>query len=321
MNFNFGEVLSRAWQIVWKHKILWIFGILASCNTNRGSYNFSNSANYQEDAGNLPPQVTDWINQMADNLIPVIAVLVAIFCVILILSVFLGTMGRIGLIRGTSSVEGGTEHLAFGQLFRESLPFFWRSFWLWFLVGLPFFFLMLLMLGLFAMGLFAMLGSGAEDMALVGLLGMLPVVLICSCIIALLGWVVGLIGQQAQNAIVVDDLGTLPALSRGWELFKDNLGSIFLMAIILAVISFAVGMLIAIPVMIIVLPAMMAFFVGQGESMTPLIILGLCMVAFIPVSLVINGVFSSYHEAVWTLTYLRLTRKPEEPIVLAEANA
>ena len=27
MNFNFGEVLSRAWQIVWKHKVLWIFGI------------------------------------------------------------------------------------------------------------------------------------------------------------------------------------------------------------------------------------------------------------------------------------------------------
>ncbi len=32
MNFNFGEVLSRAWQIIWKHKVLWIFGILASCS-------------------------------------------------------------------------------------------------------------------------------------------------------------------------------------------------------------------------------------------------------------------------------------------------
>ena len=27
MNFNFGEVLTRAWQIIWKHKVLWIFGI------------------------------------------------------------------------------------------------------------------------------------------------------------------------------------------------------------------------------------------------------------------------------------------------------
>jgi hypothetical protein len=31
MNFNFGEVLTRAWQIIWKHKVLWVFGILASC--------------------------------------------------------------------------------------------------------------------------------------------------------------------------------------------------------------------------------------------------------------------------------------------------
>ena len=23
-NFNFGEVLSQAWQIIWKHKILWV---------------------------------------------------------------------------------------------------------------------------------------------------------------------------------------------------------------------------------------------------------------------------------------------------------
>jgi hypothetical protein len=28
MNFDFGEVLSRAWQITWKHKVLWIIGIL-----------------------------------------------------------------------------------------------------------------------------------------------------------------------------------------------------------------------------------------------------------------------------------------------------
>lgn len=28
MNFDVGEVLSRAWQITWKHRVLWIIGIL-----------------------------------------------------------------------------------------------------------------------------------------------------------------------------------------------------------------------------------------------------------------------------------------------------
>ncbi len=36
MNFNFSEVLTRAWQIIWKHKVLWIFGILAGCGQGGG---------------------------------------------------------------------------------------------------------------------------------------------------------------------------------------------------------------------------------------------------------------------------------------------
>ena len=28
MKFDVGEVLSQAWQITWKHKVLWIIGIL-----------------------------------------------------------------------------------------------------------------------------------------------------------------------------------------------------------------------------------------------------------------------------------------------------
>ena len=42
MNFNFGEVLTRAWQITWKYKVLWIFGILAGC-TNGGGGGGGNS--------------------------------------------------------------------------------------------------------------------------------------------------------------------------------------------------------------------------------------------------------------------------------------
>ena len=33
---NYSEILSRAWQIIWKHKVLWIFGILAGCANSGG---------------------------------------------------------------------------------------------------------------------------------------------------------------------------------------------------------------------------------------------------------------------------------------------
>ena len=42
----------------------------------------------------------------------------------------------------------------------------------------------------------------------------------------------------------------------------------------------------------------------------PLIIMGVCMCVYIPVSMLLNGVLTSYTESAWTLTYLRLTRDP-----------
>lgn len=321
MTFNFGEVLTRAWQIVWKHKVLWIFGILASCNTNRGSFNFNNSLNYQEDADNLPPQVLEQFNQAMENIVPILAILVAVICVIGIVSVFLGTMGRIGLIHGTASVEGGADHLSFGELFRESLPFFWRSFWLWILASLPFLIIILLVLGTLFFGMLALFGNNFDETGLLGLVVIIPIMLACFCVIGLLSWIVRLIAQQAQNAVVLEGLGTVPALSRGWTVFRQNLGTLLLLSIILGVIGFLIGMVLVIPAMMVAVPMAMAFMAGQGQSATPLILLGLCLVVFIPVALLLNGVLTAFQDATWTLTYLRLTRKPQTAVVSAEANA
>ena len=137
MNFNFGEVLTRAWQIVWKHKILWVFGILASCG--QGSGNFNSNSNIRNDSSNFnpPPQMLEWARWIENNVAAFIAILVAVVCIILIITTFLSTIGRIGLIRGAAQAEGGAENLVFGQLFSESMPYFWRSFGLGLLVGLP----------------------------------------------------------------------------------------------------------------------------------------------------------------------------------------
>src|SRR5262245_37382407 len=131
MNFNFGEVLTRAWQIVWKHRVLWIFGILASCGRGGGGNGGGNSAGnngFDGSGPNLPPQMMQWFQWMQENIATFIAIVLAIVCVIWIIATFLSIIGRIGLIRGTAQVEGGTENLIFGQLFSESMPYFWRMF-------------------------------------------------------------------------------------------------------------------------------------------------------------------------------------------------
>jgi len=322
MSFNFGEVLSRAWQIIWKHKVLWIFGILAGCG--RGNANF-NSGSRGGDGGfngpgpDLPPQVMQWFRTIQENLTAFIIVGCVVILLIWAVTIFLSTIGKVGLIRGTSQADDGVERLIFGQLFGESTPYFWRVFGLSLIVAIP----VLVVLAALIAGVvaFAISASGGNDAANVGLLGMIPLLIGCFCLLIPVMFVVGMIIRQAERAIVLEGMPLLPALSRGWEVFRKNLGPIILMAIILAVIGFIVGFVIAIPVIIIVLPAVIAFAASEAQNWTPLIFMGIGLCIYIPISLVVNGIMTAYIESAWTLTYMRLTKPQDNAPVMLEANA
>jgi len=311
-NFNFGEVLTRAWQIIWKHKVLWIFGILASCGRGGGSGNSGSGGNngFSGSGSDLPPQVMQWFQWIENNLTTFIALTIALVCVIWIVVTFLSTIGKVGLIRGTAQAEGSAESLIFGQLFSESTPYFWRMFGLSLILSIP----ILIVVFVFVIGLLAFIipvSQSGGDGSAIGALAILPLMIGCFCLLIPVMFVVGMIFRQSERAIVLEELGVLPAISRGWEIFRANLGPIILMAIILGIIGFVVGLVVAIPIIIIVFPAMFAFIVGGAESTTPLIFMGICFCLYLPVLILLNGIMVSYVETAWTLTYLRLTGKPQ----------
>jgi len=324
MNFNFGEVLSRAWQIIWKHKVLWIFGILASCS--RGGSSGNSGSNWQQSGNNgfggtpnFPPQLQQFFETISQNATAFIAIAVAIVCIFWIVAIFLGTIGKIGLIRGTWQVEGGAGNLIFGQLFSESTPYFWRMFGLSLVVSLPF----LILIGALVAGLlvFGISMSQGSDASAVGFVAMLPLLIGCVCLLIPVGFVINMIVRQAENAIVLEDASILPSISRGWDIFRNNLGPIILMAIILVVISLVAGLIIAIPIIVMVVPAAIAFAAGNAQDWTPMIIAGVLLCLYIPVSMLLNGILISYTESVWTLTYMRLTKPQDNTPVVLEANA
>ena len=320
MNFNFGEVLSRAWQIVWRHKVLWIFGIFAGCSRGGGGGSGGGgNTGFETQGPDLPPQVMRWLEIIAENLVTFAAVGIGLICVLWLIGIFLGTIGRIGLIHGTSQADNGTENLIFGQVFSASLPHFWRVFGLSLLMALPF----LVVIAVVFAGLlaFALSASGGGDEAVFGLVAMVPLIIACACILVPVMIVIGLIVRQAERAIVLENMSVFPALSRGWDVFRSHLGPIILMAIILFIINLAVGFVIAIPVFLIVIPTMFAFMAGEAQNWTPLAVMGVGLCLYIPVSLLLNGIAIAFSESAWTLTYLRLTRPPDDAPVFVEANA
>ena len=319
MNFNFGEVLTRAWQITWKYKVLWIFGILAGC-TNGGGGGSGGGGNSGYSTGpsdqNLPPELQRFFHQMenlvdwvADNLW-IFIVIALVVLLIAVVSMFLGTIGRIGLIKGSYEAEQGAETLAFGELFSTSMPYFWRVFGLSFLIGLAF---LLLFMPIVLVGV---LSAG------VGFLCLLPLI----CLLIPVGIAVGIIIEQANRAIVLEDMSMLDGLKRGWEIARSNVGPILVMALILFGIGLVLGIVIALPIFIIVFPAAFAFAMGEGQSLTPLYTAGVCFCLYIPVAWLLNGVLTTFTQSAWTLTYLRLTQDSEPPEtpetpVIAEPDA
>jgi hypothetical protein len=302
---NIGEILSKAWQIIWKHKVLWIFGILAGCANGGGG---GGSGNLRMGQDQMPPEMQRFADQFAQipewQLIVIGLVVIIVLLLLFVLAIFLSTMGRIGLIRGASQVDQGETRLQFGSLFSSSMPYFWRVFGLNLLVGLAAFVLALLVALIAVLGTVFTLG--------LGLFCIIPLL----CLLVPVGWLVGIIIEQATISIVLENKGIMDALRRGWEVFRANVGNLLLVWLILGVISLVLGFVLSLPIIVIAAPAMIAFIAGNQADMTPLLLAGLCLAGYIPVMLVLNGILAAFVQTSWTLTFMRLTTaKALEPVV------
>jgi len=143
------------------------------------------------------------------------------------------------------------------------------------------------------------------------------------CVIFLLAFLLGIIAPQAENAIVIEDRGVLGGLQRGWEVLSGNLGPLLIIWLIQTVIAFAAGLVIAVPLLIAVVPLFVSAMMAQPGrfSYLPLILAGLCVVAYTPLSLLAHGIVATYIQSLWSLAYLRLTRPAPAAAAMAAANA
>ncbi len=312
---NYGEVLSKAWKIIWRFKILWIFGILASCSGNLGNGSSSSGNNgirYNVPGENLPPGIQNFITQMTNVIqnIPfwVWILLFIVLLLVIVIVVLLGTVGRIGVIKGTSLADDGAASLPFTELFTGSFHYFWRVFLMNILVGLAVFAFIIVFFLFFVVAGIATLG--------IALLCLIPL----ACLLIPASWLVSLVVEQSTIAIVVEDLGIMAGISRGWDVIKRNIGTIIVMALILLIGGGIVGFILSLPVAFILVPPIMSIIFIPGSLGTGLIISALIFLVYLPIWLVLAGILRAYIGASWTLTYRRLTGKmisaqmPEPPV-------
>ncbi|HSN95105.1 MAG TPA: hypothetical protein VLR89_08600 [Anaerolineaceae bacterium] len=254
---NYSEVVSKAWQYVWKHKILWLFALFAGSiiggATGTSSWSMGRSrANNQDQFWNRLPNSRSWSHGIETwfKSIPQetwIWIGIATFAVVLILSVlnlFVSTAGRAGLIKGLLLAEDrpAASHLSFKEIWQGMKPYYWRLL------------LLRLFLGVagFALGISIMLIILFLTVISFGtiLLLLIPLVLL----IIPVNWLIQSVIVHATIALVDEDLDIFKAIKRGWEVVSKNIWAMLVIRLIVVLIGLATVIICLIPLGLASLP-------------------------------------------------------------------
>lgn len=303
MNFDIGEILSTAFKITWKHKIMWLFSALPALLSfiifpfvfvpvflmNQGSF----SGLFFMDS-------------------PLYGILFfGLMIIIGLLSYVLYGISSSAVILGSIRAEGGAEQFAFNELFNDSKPYWWRVMGVILLIGLGFFIVFAVIFGCFAL-------LGAMTAGL-GFICLQPLMLLMYPLMMVLYGII----EISQVGVVADELSVPDSIRRGWELVRANFWRVMLISLI---VYFGISLLSA----IIMLPLMSPLFLipilldnGMTDfnPRTMMLFMGGFSLIFIPVMGLIQGITLTFMKSTYTLVYLRLTKSQDNAPVVLEENA
>jgi hypothetical protein len=299
---NYSAVVSKAWQYVWKYKILWLFALFAGSliggATGTSSWTMSNSrANNHGNFWTRLPGSHPWANGIENwfRAIPeatwiwlgLVAFSVAVF--ISLLSLFVGTAGRAGLIKGLLMAEDRPEgkSLSFNEVWQGMKPYYWRLLLLRLFIGLAGFVLgiTLILIALF--------------LTVISLGTILLLLIPLALLIIPINWFIKSLIIHATIALVDEDLDIFTAIKRGWEVVSKHVGSILVVMLIVVLINFALAIGSLIPLGIASLPWIIILASGgsistvgwlAGGILVGLAVLFVCLIGMW-VNTLVHGIF------------------------------
>jgi hypothetical protein len=257
---DYGDLLTRAWRVVWGNKYLIIVGFLAALGSAGGtsgpnfSYSFSNE--------DLPPGFDIRVERFFEEYWPYMAGLACLAMLITLVLWLVRLTAQGGLIGAVDRLEAG-EKVSFGEAISAGAGKLGR------LVGINvIMYGVFFILGMIAAGLGIALFVNALDYGLSnystvaeGTLATLGILLACIgvlfCLLLPVLAVVSVIYPFAQRAAVLEDLSVTGSIGRGWRIIRANLAEV----IILVVIFIALGILFGLVIAAIMFPLGLLLFV------------------------------------------------------------
>lgn len=308
---DYTGILKRAWNVTWKYKILWLFGLFAggmgggiSSNSN-GS---SNRVNTGQGTSGLPSGTAQQFAQFAERSLPVVVALIVLLVVIGLVWWVLSIAAKGGLVHLVNEAEEGRPVRA-GDGWRIGFSKWFRLFGIWFVAGfLPaLVFVVIVLVVVFASvggaaGLAGLArGSSAGLAALVpALAGGCCFLLIFALVFIVISVVLTIVMELAVRYAVLRDARVFEALGLGWSDLRAKRGA-FLMYLIQWGIYIAYSIVVFVVALILVVPGVLIIFVGSWP-------VGLLMILFAVLILMVpSAAYGAFYHAAWTIFFRRMT--------------
>lgn len=289
---DYGNILTRAWNIIWTHKYLILLGVLVALGSGGGGFGTGGTSSLGGRSGDNgfqfegPPPDLRQIEPLGGLAIGAIIVLIGL---LLVIGLAVWAVSRIaggGLITAADTIDGGGLS-SFAQAWQAGWAKGWRLVGIGLLPLIPV--LILLFVGLITAGFFFGLSNLSEGVAIPARSGLGVVLAATACLMIPIAVVLNLLRTFADRACMLEDLPVLTSYSRGWEVLLANLGP----ALILFVIQIAISVVL-----------------GIGLFLPNLILLLCCLLW--PLFLLVQGAIAAYFSTMWTLAWREWTGLGQE---------
>ena len=303
------DILKGSWQVTWRYKILWLFGLFAAGAGGGSSWNTSYQFSGDETMYGTGSVVDRWLAENLGIILAVTGVLMLIALAWWILSVA-AEGGLIALVQEAREDRTVSAGAGWSVGFDKWFPMFGVRF----LLGLPF-----VLIVLIGVGAAVMIGVGSFSVddptsALTGVVGICGLVAVLIVVVLVMSLVIDVIRALALRYVVLEEMGVVDALRLGYSELVGRFKDLLLMWLILFGVGMVYGMVVAAVSMILVLPA--GFMLLTGNFLGLLLVFGAGLIMLFP-----NAVWATFRSAAWTIFFRRFTGMEIPPAVAAMAAA
>ncbi|UCG23552.1 MAG: hypothetical protein JSW55_15615 [Chloroflexota bacterium] len=316
---DYGQLLTDAWQIVWRNKFLFILGFLAAL-AGTGSSS-SNNFSYTFNVDDLPPGFGRSFDLFLDQWVPIV---LGLFCLIVFVTIafwLISLTAQAGLISAAARLEDG-EKVSFGEALGAGVSKLGRMIGIYLLLYGPFILLVIIIVLLAFLLTGSAIGYELSNASEVfePILASIAIVIACVallfCILLPLLLVVMIILPFAQRAAILEDHGVTASIGRAWGVIKSNLGEVAILVLIFLAISIGYGIVVAmlmLPLAFLAFAPMFVNLVVEGSPGAGNFLALVCGgVAVGLLAAVLNALWTTYRSTIMTLAYRRLVEKAPE---------